>query len=126
MADCPEFVIWSPLKVGWRFYAEASGATNSGTPSNDFDASVRIVQPDGTAVDWAKASLNPGPSRIDSLQAGGYGGSARLVSGPSGPTVTMRAWIEDSAGTKPFDCTWTNSNAGTEFHVSIVLVVKAS
>ena len=125
MADCPEFVIWSPLKPGWKFFAEASAATSTGTASNDFDASVHVVQPGGSAVDWVKADLDPGPESIDSLAAGGYGASARLLSGPSGPTVTLRAWIVDSAGAKPFDCTWTNSDAGSEFHVSIVLVVKA-
>jgi hypothetical protein len=125
MADCPEFVIWNPLKPGWKFFAQASAATSTGTASNDYDASVHVVKPGGSAADWAKADLDPGPESIDSLEAGGYGASARLVSGPSGPTVTLRAWIVDSAGAKPFDCTWTNSDAGTEFHVSIVLVVKA-
>lgn len=125
MAECPEFVIWSPLKPGWKFFAKVSTATSSGTSSDDFDASVHVVQPGGSAVDWAKADLDPGPSSIDSLVVGGYGASARLLSGPSGPTVTLRAWIEDAAGAKPFDCTWTNSAAGTEYHVSIVLVVKA-
>ncbi len=125
MAECPEFVIWSPLKPGWKFFAEASAATKNGTPSNDFDASIHVVQPGGSAIDWLKADLVPGASSIDALVSGGYGASARLLSGPSGPKVTLRAWIVDAEGAKPFDCTWTNSDAGTEFNVSIVLVVKA-
>jgi hypothetical protein len=125
MPECPEFVIWSPLKPGWKFFAEASAAAKNGKPSNDFDASIHVVQPGGSAVDWLKADLVPGPASIDALAAGGYGASAKLISGPSGPKVTVRAWIVDAEGAKPFDCTWTNSEAGTEFHVSIVLVVKA-
>jgi hypothetical protein len=125
MPDCPEFVIWNPVNLGWKFSATASAAASDGTPTNDYDASMHIVKPGGTATDWLKADLNPGPASIASLMAGGYGVSGRLLSGPSGPTITLHAWIDAADGTKPFDCTWTNAVAGTEDNVSITIVVKA-
>ena len=118
-----EFVIWN-VKVGSRFGATASAVTNQSVPTKDYDAEIHIVQPGGTAVNWAKADLNPGPACL-SLVAGGYGGTVQLDSGPSGPAVTLHAWIEAPDGTTPFNNTWTNATAGTESHISIVLVVTA-
>lgn len=124
MADCPGFVIWNPVPPGSKFCAQSSAKKADGTKSNDYNAGVHIVQPGGTAVDWAKRHLDPGPAVLAPLNVGGYGGSGRLASGPSGPTVTLHGWIEAPDGKKPFDCTWTNSTADTEFHVAIVIVVK--
>src|SRR5882757_8766830 len=87
-----EFVIWN-VKVGSRLGASARAVSTQNVPTNDYDATIQIVQPDKTAVDWAKSDLNPGPGCM-SLVAGGYGATARLVSGPSGPIVTLHAWIE--------------------------------
>jgi hypothetical protein len=123
MADCPEFVIWN-VSPGSKFCAE-SIARLENKPSDDYDAGVHIVQPGGGAIDWAKSDLDPGPASLAPLKVGGYGASGKLVSGPSGPTVTLDAWVEAPDGSKPFDCTWTCSDAGTEFHVAIVIVVKA-
>ena len=123
MADCPEFVIWN-VKAGSKFCVESS-AKDGDAPSDDYNAGVHIVQPGGGAIDWAKSDLDPGPASLSPLEAGGYGASAKLVSGPSGPTVTLHAWIETPNASNPRDCTWTNSDAGTEFHVSITIVVKA-
>jgi len=123
MADCPEFVIWNvPLES--KFCAESSAKLEN-KQSNDYDAGIHIVQPGGSAIDWAKSDLDRGPASLSPLKLGGYGASGKLISGPSGPTVTLHAWIEAPGGSKPFDCTWTNSDAGTEFHVAIVIVVKA-
>jgi hypothetical protein len=123
MADCPEFVIWNPVPPGSKFRAQSSAAMG-GTANNDYNAGVHIVEPGGSTVDWAKSDLDPGPASLSPLKAGGYGATARLISGPSGPTVTLRAWIEAPDGTKPFDCTWTNSEAATQFDASITIVVK--
>ena len=124
MADCQEFVIWNPVPPGSKFCAESS-AKKGQTESKDYNSGVHIVQPGGTATDWKKSDLDPGPASISPLEAGGYGASTKLFSGPSGPTVTLHAWVEAPDGKKPFDCTWTNSEAGTEFHTSITIVVKA-
>jgi hypothetical protein len=122
-ADCSEFEIWN-VPSGSKYCAQSS-AKEGDTPSDDYDAGVRIVQPGGGAVDWAKRDLDPGPACLSPLQAGGYGSKAKLVSGPSGSTVTLRAWIEAPNGSRPFDCTWTNSDAGTVFDVVIAIVVRA-
>ncbi|MGH9423571.1 MAG: hypothetical protein ACRD3J_26590 [Thermoanaerobaculia bacterium] len=118
-----EFVMWN-VKAGSRFGATARAVTNTQVPTNDYDAAIHIVQPGGSAVDWAKADLNPGPACL-TLVEGGYGATAQLDSGPSGPTVTLHAWIEAPDGTTPFNNTWTNAAAGTESHIAIVLVVTA-
>ena len=125
LADCPEFVIWNPVSPGSKFCAESTAVTSNGTKSDDSNAGVHIVQPGGSATDWNKSDLDPGPSCIALLTSGGYGVSAKLLSGPSGPSVTLHGWIEAPDGSKPFDCTWTNSDAGTEFRVSITIVVPA-
>jgi hypothetical protein len=114
-------VIWN-VKVGSRLGASVSAVTNKNVPTNDYDATIEIVPPDETIVNWAKSDLNPGPACL-SLVDGGYGATARLVCGPSGPAVTLHAWIEAPDGTTPFNNTWTNATAGTESHVSIGLVV---
>ena len=123
MADCPEFVIWN-VPAGSKFCAESS-AKDGDTASDDYNAGVHIAQPGGGAIDWTKSDLDPGPASLSLVKTGGYGASAKLVSGPSGPTVTLHAWIEAPKGSKPFDCTWTNSDAGSEPHVAITIVVKA-
>jgi hypothetical protein len=122
MAECPEFVIWN-VTEGCQFWAESSAQIGN-TPSDDYNSGVHIVEPGGGATDWAKSDLDPGPANLSPLEKGGYGASGKLLSGPSGPTVTLQAWIEAPNGTRPFDCTWTNSDAGTEFHVSITIVVR--
>lgn len=122
MADCPEFVIWN-VKAGCQLWAMSSAQLGN-MSSDDYNAGVHIVQPGGDATDWTKRDLDPGPANLSPLEKGGYGASGKLVSGPSGPTVTLQAWIEAPDGTRPFDCTWTNSDAGTEFHVSITIVVR--
>lgn len=122
MPECPEFVIWN-VRPGSKFCAQSS-ASDGNSPSNDYDAGVHIVQPGGSAIDWAKSDLDPRPACLAPLVEGGYGASARLLSGPSGPTATLHVWIEVPGGSKPFDCTWTNAEAGTEFHIAIVIVVK--
>lgn len=118
-----EFVMWS-VKAGSRLGASARAVSSQNVPTNDYDATIHIVQPGGTAVDWAKGDLNPGPGCM-SLVTGGYGATVRLDSGPSAPTVTFHAWIEAPDGTTPFNNTWTNATAGTESHVAITLMVTA-
>ena len=125
MPDCPGFVIWDPVPPGSKFCAKASAKNKDGKPSDDYDVGVHIVLPDGTAIDWSMKHLVPGPACVSPLQAGGYVATAKLVSGSSGPTVTLNGWSEAPGGSKLFDCTWANSRAGTEFHASIVIVVKA-
>lgn len=118
-----EFVIWN-VKAGSRFGASAIAVSNQNVPTNDYDATIQIKQPGGATVDWKKGDLNPGPGCM-ALVTGGYGATARLVSGPSGPTVTFHAWIEAPDGTTPFNNTWTNATAGTESHIAITLAVTA-
>lgn len=124
MPDCPRIVIWN-VPQGSKLFAQST-AKNGNTPTNDYDASVHIKgEPSGSVVDWAKRDLDPGPAVLAPLEDDGYGAKAKLLSGPSGPTVTLHSWIEAPGGATPFDCIWTNSDAGTQIDVVITLVVGA-
>ncbi len=125
MPDCPPNVIWDLVPKNSKLCAEASAVVSGGaTPSNDFDATVTIAMPDNSIVTWSKSDLKPGPKKM-TLATGGYGADGAINSGPTGPTVTLHVWIEAPGGAKPFDCTWTNSAAGTERDVNIIITVVA-
>ncbi len=110
MADCPKNNIWDLVEPESKLCAQAGATTakDSSVATEDFDAVVKILQPDGTEVVWKKADLEPGPKCMALGQGGAYAVLGKIFSGPSGPTVTLRIWIDDSD-----DCTWTNDEAGT-------------
>lgn len=122
MANCPKFVIWSPVPAGSVLKGESS-ALHNGVKSADYNAHVHIVPPHSApSIDWPTAVLDPGPASLP-LVAGGYGFTGDLASGGTGPTATLHMWIEDPTGKKLFDCTWTNGAAGTLTKVVGAIVV---
>jgi hypothetical protein len=125
MANCDSHVTWDPVPPGAKLCAQSS-AKKAGSPSDDYNAGVIIAKPGGGAVTWTVSDLDPGPDTLPNLVKGGYGAFAKLMSGASGPTVTLHIWIAGPDG-KPdpkFDCTWTNSTAGTEKDISIIIAVQ--
>jgi hypothetical protein len=65
-----------------------------------------MVGTDGSETTFFKSDLVPGPARR-SLTQQGYGVRITMIPGPSGPTVTVNAWIEDADEKRLFECTWT-------------------
>lgn len=124
MANCDSPVIWTPVPPGSKLCGQSS-AKKGGKASDDYNAGVIIAKPGGGVLTWTVSDLDPGPSSLPNLLKGGYGAFVKLMSGPSGPTVTLHMWVEGSDG-KPipkFDCTWTNSTAGTETDVAVIIAV---
>ena len=113
MTTCSNIEIWQPVPAGSRFCASASGDTD------DFVAGVRLVGADGSETQFFNADLVPGPAHR-SLGEQGYAARLSMMPGSSAPTVTMNAWIEDAAGTRIFDCTWTATGAFKVRRVTVV------
>jgi hypothetical protein len=127
MAECTLPVSWNPVPPNSKLCAQAS-AKKGTKPSDDYNAGVVIAKPGGGVITWTVGDLDPGPSHLSPLLIGGYGVFAKLYSGPSGPIVTLHIWIETPDGKKPkkFDCTWTNSSAGTERDIPMMIAVQKS
>jgi len=121
MTECDKLEAWQDVVAGSKFCAQSS-AKNGANPSNDYNAGIRIVLPGGNAITWRKSDLDPGPARLDPLQAGSYGVEGTLACGPSGPATMLHVWIEPPSASA--DCTRTNSVAGTEAFVTIAIVVN--
>ncbi len=117
--NAPEFVIWK-VPAGSTLFAQAIAQLGN-APSNDYSADVHIVQPEGTAVDWR---LGQGVVGRVALKEGGYGVSAKLTGGASGPVITLHAWVEAPDGSRPFDQRWTNSRASSEVRLTITIAVR--
>jgi hypothetical protein len=115
MSNCTNVVLWNPVPAGARFCVSASGT------SNDFNAGVHLHGEDESEAIFSRADVVPGPAHR-SLTAQGYAATITMTPGATAPTVTFDAWIEDSAGTKLFACTWTAATASTPRRISIVTV----
>lgn len=114
MPPCDNIVIWQPVPAGSRFCCSASG-TNA-----DFLVGVRIVGADGSETQFFNADVVPGPAHR-SLGNQGYAARMSLTPGGTSPTITANAWIEDAAGTRVFECTWTATGAFNVRRVTIVM-----
>jgi hypothetical protein len=115
MPSCSNIVIWEPIPANSRFCAQASGT------STDFLVGVRIVGADGSDTQFRNGDLVPGPAHR-SLTSQQYATRITLTPGASAPTVTMNAWIEDSTGSRIFECTWSASAAVTAVRVTVITV----
>ena len=119
-----EFVVWN-VKAGSRFGATVRCVTTEGVDSVDYDVRIEIQPPNnGAVIRWVNEDLNPGPACL-ALVSGGYGITARLISGPSGAIVTLHAWIEAPGSGNPQNSEWQNGAANSVKDVNIGLVVTA-
>jgi hypothetical protein len=115
---CDNIVIWSAIPGGSRFCASASGT------NEDFGAGARIVGADGSDTQFFRADLVPGPAHR-SLTIQQYAARLTMTPGATAPVVTMNAWVEDAAGTRIHECTWTATGAFKVQRVTMILVPAA-
>lgn len=114
MANCSNVINWSPVPAGSRFCVSASAT------SDDFNCGARIIGEDGSDASFMKAEVVPGPAHR-SLGQQGYAARLALTPGPTGPIVTMNAWIEDENDKRLFECTWQNAVPSQVRRVSIFI-----
>lgn len=115
MPSCDNIVIWQPVPSGSRFCASATGT------NQDFRAGVRLVGADGSDTQFTTNDLAPGPAHR-SLTDQQYAARLVITPGTTAPTVTLNAWIEDTSGSRIFECTWTASTAVTPVRITVVTV----
>ena len=122
MPPCSNFKIWNPVPAGTRFCASVSGT------ANDFSAGIRLIGDDGSETTFLRDDLLPGPAHRTLTQQG-YAVRIAIAAGPTGPTVTLNAWLENvatGARLTDFDCTWTTNTPGKVRRITVGIVPETT